>query len=174
MSEDLVFTQETEKNEVFTSVENYLKAQGFQIVDRDLKRHWGGFYVLDESQIDNFIQTYFAEHQFSDEEMKSKMSPKILLVAPHKRLSDQSHERRSEIWKVIVGPVGVFTAEIADDEGETNTYEENEIIQLPQGKRHRLIGQENWGIVAEIWRHTDLNKPSNEDDIIRYQDDFGR
>ena len=48
------------------------------------------------------------------------------------------------------------------------------IIQLKQGERHRLIGLDGWGIVAEIWRHTDASNPSNEDDIIRLQDDFGR
>lgn len=27
---------------------------------------------------------------------------------------------------------------------------------------------------AEIWQHTDATRPSDEDDIIRVQDDFGR
>jgi hypothetical protein len=27
---------------------------------------------------------------------------------------------------------------------------------------------------AEIWQHTDVNHPSDEEDIIRVQDDFGR
>jgi hypothetical protein len=30
------------------------------------------------------------------------------------------------------------------------------------------------GVIAEIWQHTDANHPSDEDDIIRVQDDFGR
>jgi hypothetical protein len=33
---------------------------------------------------------------------------------------------------------------------------------------------DGWGIVAEIWRHTDVENPSNEEDIVRVQDDFGR
>ena len=41
-------------------------------------------------------------------------------------------------------------------------------------QRHRLIGLDGWGIVAEIWRHTDAENPSDEDDIVRVQDDFGR
>ena len=49
-----------------------------------------------------------------------------------------------------------------------------DIIQLKQGERHRLLGTESWGIIAEIWRHTDAANPSNEDDIVRVQDDFGR
>lgn len=34
--------------------------------------------------------------------------------------------------------------------------------------------QGGWGVVAEIWQHTDKDNPSNEDDIVRVQDDFGR
>ena len=36
-----------------------------------------------------------------------------------------------------------------------------------------LIGLDNYSIVAEIWQHTDKNNPSDEEDIIRVQDDFG-
>ena len=43
-----------------------------------------------------------------------------------------------------------------------------------KGERHRLIGLESWGIVAEFWQHTNAQKPSNEDDIIRLQDDYAR
>ena len=30
------------------------------------------------------------------------------------------------------------------------------------------------GIVAEFWQHTDADSPSNEDDIVRLQDDYAR
>jgi len=42
------------------------------------------------------------------------------------------------------------------------------------GTRHRLVGLDDWGIVAEIWIHSDPDKPSNEYDIRRISDDFGR
>jgi mannose-6-phosphate isomerase len=29
-------------------------------------------------------------------------------------------------------------------------------------------------LIAEIWQHTDSENPSDEDDIIRVSDDFGR
>jgi hypothetical protein len=29
-------------------------------------------------------------------------------------------------------------------------------------------------IIAEIWQHTDAAQPSDEEDIVRVQDDFGR
>ncbi len=49
----------------------------------------------------------------------------------------------------------------------------NKIITLDQGERHRLIGLNEWDIIAEIWKHTDASNPSNEEDIIRLKDDFG-
>ena len=45
---------------------------------------------------------------------------------------------------------------------------------LKKGERHRLSGLDSWGIVAEIWQHTDAESPSNEDDIVRLEDDFNR
>lgn len=61
-----------------------------------------------------------------------------------------------------------------DEQQESTTLNIGGIIQLKQGERHRLVGLDNWGIVAEIWQHTDAANPSDEEDIIRVQDDFGR
>jgi hypothetical protein len=33
---------------------------------------------------------------------------------------------------------------------------------------------DDYAVVAEIWQHTDINNPSDEDDIVRWQDDFER
>jgi hypothetical protein len=61
-----------------------------------------------------------------------------------------------------------------DEETELHILKPGDKIKLKQGERHRLIGLEEWGIIAEIWQHTEADNPSNEDDIIRLQDDFGR
>ena len=53
-------------------------------------------------------------------------------------------------------------------------YETGQQLTLQKGERHRLIGLVGWGILAEIWQHTDTAHPSDEDDIVRVQDDFGR
>jgi hypothetical protein len=45
-------------------------------------------------------------------------------------------------------------------------------IRLKQVERHCLIGLDDWGLVAEVWQHTDESNTSNEDDIVRVQDDF--
>ncbi|NBC66802.1 MAG: hypothetical protein GVY07_14240 [Bacteroidetes bacterium] len=47
-------------------------------------------------------------------------------------------------------------------------------MTIEKGQRHRLIGLQNWGVVAEIWQHTDSSDPSDEEDIVRLDDDFGR
>jgi len=57
---------------------------------------------------------------------------------------------------------------------ETSTLDLGEIVRLKQGERDSLVGLDSWGIVAEIWQHTDGENPSNEDDIVRIEDDFGR
>jgi len=51
---------------------------------------------------------------------------------------------------------------------------ENEQINLKQGERHRLIGLDDFSVVAEIWQHTDLQNLSDENDIIRLNDEYGR
>jgi Mannose-6-phosphate isomerase len=84
-----------------------------------------------------------------------KLSPKFLVVAPNKRLSWQYHFRRAEIWRVVSGPIKVAISE-TDEETPGQFYEDGNIIVLSKGTRHRLIGApENYGVVAEIWQHTD-------------------
>ena len=53
-------------------------------------------------------------------------------------------------------------------------YNDGDQIILEQGERHCLIGLDNYSVVAEIWQHTDADHPSDEEDVIRVQDDFGR
>lgn len=150
-----------------------LEEQGFTIAKQDQTRPWGGFFVLDEAQTPQFAATYFPSINLSDIQITQKLSPKILVVAPEKRLSWQYHHRRAEIWRVIEGTVGVAKSD-TDEQLETQVYEPGQIITLKQGERHRLIGLQEWGVLAEIWQHTDPQNPSDEDDIVRVQDDFGR
>ena len=163
----------TPKELVFEQVAKYLHHIDIGVVKFDDTRPWGGFFVLDENNADKFIARYFPQLTKEELNISGKLSPKILIVAPNKRLSWQYHHRRAEIWKLIGGVAGVITSD-TDEEKETTTLTVGDIIQLKQGERHRLIGLDDWGIVAEIWRHTDINNPSDEDDIVRVQDDFGR
>ena len=169
----LNFSEDTPKALVFEKIEEYLNQQQLNVDKQDDTRPWGGFFVLDESQAEKFIALYFPHITKEEIIISGKLSPKILIVGPNKRLSWQYHHRRAEIWKLIGGMAGVVTSD-TDVEKDTSHLSIGDIIKLKQGERHRLIGLDVWGIVAEIWQHTDTDNPSNEDDIVRLQDDFGR
>ncbi|GGG48883.1 hypothetical protein GCM10011378_26300 [Hymenobacter glacieicola] len=154
-------------------MEARLREQGFGITQQDQSRPWGGFFVIQEDQAQQFADTYFEGLSVEELRISGKLSPKVLLVAPHQRLSWQYHHRRAEIWRVVSGTVGVVTSP-TDEEGELKTYGPGEQITLQQGERHRLVGLDGWGTLAEIWQHTDAGQPSDENDIVRVQDDFGR
>jgi mannose-6-phosphate isomerase-like protein (cupin superfamily) len=169
----LNFKSTTPKELIFEHIAEYLHLQNLKIKRQDNTRPWGGFFVIEENESEKFIELYFPDLTREELNISGKLSPKILVVAPEKRLSWQYHHRRAEIWKLIGGTAGVITSD-TDEEKETQDLKTGDIIQLKQGERHRLIGLESWGIVAEIWRHTDPQNPSDEDDIIRLQDDFVR
>jgi mannose-6-phosphate isomerase len=170
---ELNFSIASSKESVFEKVNQYLAQQELAVDKMDDSRPWGGFFVLDETMAEKFIQLYFPHLTREALSISGKLSPKILVVGPNKRLSWQYHHRRAEIWKLIGGTAGVVTSD-NDEEKETTHLQVGDIIQLKQGERHRLIGLDGWGIVAEIWQHTDAQNPSDEDDIVRVQDDFGR
>ena len=164
---------QSERSEIFNKTEKEIEQLGFRIDKQDRTRPWGGFLVLDESQAPLFIETYFPHLSIADFAGYEKLSPKILLVAPNKRLSWQYHFRRAEIWKVVGGTAGVVISD-TDEQTDVKKLALGDIINLQQGERHRLVGLNEWGIIAEIWQHTDPENPSDEDDIVRVQDDFGR
>ena len=167
------FPPETSRGKVFEQIQNYLTKNNFKIVKKDDERPWGGFFVINEDQASEFVEYFFPSEDKKSLLSENKLSPKILIVEPSKRLSWQYHFRRAELWKVIGGKVGVVKSD-SDKENEVCEYNVGSIIKLQQGERHRLIGLDDWGVVAEIWQHTNSDDPSNEDDIVRLQDDFGR
>ncbi len=170
----LQFPNRMSKSDVFSTVKKFLREKGFNIVKIDMERPWGGFFVIDELQAPKFKKEFFEDSlERKNREGQGKLSPKILIVESNKRLSWQYHHRRSEIWKVIGGEIGVKRSE-NDDEGPVELKRVNDFVYLHQGERHRLIGLSSWGIIAEIWQHTDADHPSDEEDIIRVQDDFSR
>ena len=165
--------QDLDREKTFNRIEKKVQKLGFRIDKQDRTRPWGGFFVIDESQAPLFIETYFPHLSVAAFTQYKKLSPKILLVAPHKRLSWQYHFRRAEIWKLVGGQAGVVISD-TDEQKEVQKLKLGSIVNLHQGERHRLVGLEKWGVIAEIWQHTDPANPSDEDDIVRVQDDFGR
>jgi mannose-6-phosphate isomerase len=159
--------------EVFDQILMDVESKGLVIERYDMSRPWGGFFVIEESDAQRFADIYFNGLSVDDLRIAGKLSPKILVVKPHTRLSWQYHHRRAERWRVVKGQVAVMTSN-TDEEGPVKKLSVGEEIILQCGERHRLIGLEDWGIVAEFWQHTDADNPSDEDDIVRVQDDFGR
>tara|TARA_B110000908_G_scaffold88945_1_gene105965 strand:+ start:477 stop:965 length:489 start_codon:yes stop_codon:yes gene_type:complete len=160
-------------SDYFKSIVTLITSFGFTITSKDDQRPWGGFLVIEEQQAQEFSNQFFKGIEVDTLKIGGKLSPKILIVAPNARLSWQYHNRRAEIWQVYKGSAGIITS---DSDAETNmkVYNEGDQITLKQGERHRLIGLDDYAVVAEIWQHTDANHPSDEDDIIRVKDDFGR
>lgn len=163
----------TDKKETFEKVEKFLIDHGLAIVQKDTNRPWGGYFVIEESSLKLFLKLFFPDLKSKEDEENVTLSPKVLLVAPGKRLSWQYHNRRSEYWTVVSGKAGVM---ISDDDHQKPIHEltGGDLVSIGRNQRHRLVGLDEWGIVAEIWEHSDPTNPSDEDDIIRLDDDFGR
>jgi len=163
------------KEEAIGKIEAWFKELGLEVSQKDLQRPWGAFWYIKPEKLNLFLSLFFSEIEKGKQE-KLNLSPKILLIAPHQRLSWQWHQRRLEIWKIL-SPAGILlndNDEIPPQE-QMEIKKEGEIIKVPAQKRHRLIGLDNnYGLVAEIWQHLDPQQPSNEEDETRVQDDYGR
>lgn len=158
---------------IFSRFQRQLVKQNLEVIGKDCNRPWGGFFLISEQQAQSFADIYLEGINVSSLKISGKLSPKILIVAPGKRLSWQYHQRRAEIWRVFHGSVGIKRSR-DDVEGDIVILKVGDIITLQEGERHRLVGLDDYAVIAEIWQHTDANNPSDEEDIVRLQDDFGR
>lgn len=87
------------------------------------------------------------------------------MVQPGRQLSLQSHYHRAEHWVVVNG-----TARVTRD-SETMILRENESVYLPLGCVHRL---ENPGKIPLTLIEVQAGAYLGEDDIVRYEDTYGR
>ena len=108
------------------------------------KRPWGEFQVIFE---------------------QSKCKVKKLILLPGKKISLQLNNHRSEVWQIIKGKALVTV------QPSIFIAEEGKVIIIPIKNIHRLenIGKEDLQII-EI-QHGDY---LSEDDIERFDDDYGR
>lgn len=134
---------------------------------------WGGYVRISEDSLPAFFEAYWKGIEVPQPAPGLKLDPKLLLVAPGARLSLQFHHRRSEHWRVVAGPVCIVTGD-SKETLEDKSYAPGDVLRIPCGRMHRLVGLDGWGLVAEIWQHTDPANPSGEADIVRVEDDFGR
>lgn len=181
-------TGSRERATKFARVEAEARGFGLEIVEMDQDRPWGGFVRFHRDSLGAFRKAYWerglgehwremlagiwAELETSGRDLH--LDAKLLLLAPGERLSLQSHERRSELWRVLEGPV---TMVIGSDPEALRDHDvrAGEVVRIPCGCCHRgaapLTG---WAVVAEFWRHEDPDNPTDEADIIRYADDYDR
>jgi mannose-1-phosphate guanylyltransferase/mannose-6-phosphate isomerase len=107
-------------------------------------RPWGSYTVLEETEIYKI---------------------KRVSVKPGQRLSLQLHHHRSEHWVVVSG-----TAEV-ELNGETRLLRQGESTFVRSGMRHRL---KNPGIIPLEVIEVQLGEYLEEDDIVRFDDEYGR
>ncbi len=107
-------------------------------------RPWGRFEILHD-------ETYF----------KSK----IIQVEAGQRLSYQSHAKRAEHWVMVKGEAVVV---LNDQE---HILKQGEHIFIPQGAKHRVLNLTN-SVIEFI--EVQVGSYFGEDDIVRYQDEYGR
>lgn len=90
---------------------------------------------------------------------------KKLLVHPHKRLSLQYHNHRSEHWVVVKGEATVTNGDV------TSVVNTGESTFIPKGCLHRLANESDEALeVVEVQQGAMLT----EEDIVRVEDDFQR
>ena len=90
---------------------------------------------------------------------------KRITVAPGGRLSLQSHQKRAEHWVVVIGTATVTVGETVQK------VTVNEHVHIPLLAKHRLENDTSSPIVLiEVQSGLYLG----EDDIIRYEDIYGR
>ncbi|MCX6682912.1 MAG: mannose-1-phosphate guanylyltransferase/mannose-6-phosphate isomerase [Methanoregula sp.] len=111
---------------------------------RQVHRPWGSYTILELSRFYKI---------------------KRVTVKPGQQLSLQLHHHRSEHWVVVSG-----TAQIELD-GETRFLRQGESSFVGSGVRHRL---RNPGIIPLEVIEVQLGEYLEEDDIVRFDDDYGR
>jgi len=111
---------------------------------RKVYRPWGSYTVLEETEIYKI---------------------KRVSVKPGQNLSLQLHHHRSEHWVVVSG-----TAEI-ELNGENKLLRQGESTFVRSGMKHRL---KNPGIIPLEVIEVQLGEYLEEDDIVRFNDDYGR
>jgi len=125
---------------------NQLKAQGRYetALHREVFRPWGSYDSIDNGD---------------------RFQVKRLVVKPGASMSLQLHHHRAEHWIVVSG-----TARITRGE-ETFLLGENESTYIPVGTKHRI---ENPGKVMLHIIEVQSGSYLGEDDIVRFEDRYGR
>lgn len=163
-----------DKLNAIQTVADYFTGKGFKIIELDALRPWGFYFYFDPAQTDKFVKEFFGGVELEGIDAELPLQPKVLVFEPGKMASWQYHHRRAEIWRVITDSARALQSD-TDEQPPAQPMKFGDVVNFTQGARHRGGATEGaWAAVAEIWQHTDPAHPSDEDDIVRLQDDFGR
>lgn len=94
-----------------------------------------------------------------------RFQTKRIVVNPGERLSLQMHHHRAEHWIVVSGTAKVTVAD------RDELLQENQSIYIPAGTTHRL---ENPGRIPLHLIEVQCGPYLGEDDIVRFEDNYGR
>lgn len=171
------FTKPITKHDALSRVKQMIEQLGYTVVEANETKPWGGMYRLSDDDAGQFIHDFFPGLSLNEARLGRpdvRLSPKFLLIAPGTRLSWQYHMRRAERWHFLTS--GTYTVSKTNDEPEVTVAPAGTITQLAAQTRHRVTSpnQSQYVLVAEVWQHTDPQQLSDEDDIIRLQDDYRR
>lgn len=90
---------------------------------------------------------------------------KVLIINPGQSLSLQSHQHRSEHWVVVKGEA------VVSCNGQISTLQANQSTYIPALAKHRIENKTDTPTyIVEVQCGTYLG----EDDITRYEDEYGR
>lgn len=98
-------------------------------------------------------------------DLGERFQVKRIMVKPGEKLSLQMHHHRAEHWVVVSGSAMITVDNI------TKLYTENESTYIPIGSTHRL---ENPGKLPLHLIEVQSGSYLGEDDIVRYEDTYGR
>lgn len=93
---------------------------------------------------------------------------KTIDVLKGKRLSLQSHKLRDELWIVLEGQGAAFVEDVESRKISNHKLKAGDKVFIPKGAKHRLAAASVLKVVEISFGKFD------EDDITRYEDDFGR
>ena len=160
----------------FARINDVLESRGYTIVETNTNKPWGAYTRIASDEADRFVGAFPFGVDPTDARLGipgAELSPKILAVSPGERLSWQYHNRRAERWVFLTK--GAYRRSNDDEEGEVIHARAGDVVQFEKGERHRLEGVDGKIVlVAEIWQHTDSQRPSDEGDIVRLADDYQR
>ena len=111
---------------------------------RTVHRPWGTYTVLEEGD---------------------RFKMKRIVVKPNAQLSLQMHHHRSEHWIVVSGCADIVNGE------QIISLQPNESTYIPAGHKHRLI---NPGVMDLVLIEVQCGEYLGEDDIVRFEDVYGR